>query len=126
MDKKAGQRITDKLIELKSSRVFSVAFLPYKRSMWNSMSSVYEACKASGIEAHIYPLPYYLMNSERLVERITSDIALFEDAEDIKELRHADYVIIHYPYDSQNAVTQMLSDYYIEKLRNIGEVVYIP
>jgi len=126
MEKTAGERITEKLIELHGSRIFSVAFLPYKRSMWNSMSSVYEACKASGIEAHIYPLPYYLMNSDRLVESITSDRELFQNAEDIKHLRHADYVIIHYPYDSQNAVTQMLSDYYIEKLRNIGEVVYIP
>ena len=126
MEKTAGEKITNKLIEIHGSRVFTVAFLPYKRSMWNSMASVYTSCKASGIDVHIYPLPYYLMNNKGLVDRMASDKDLFQNAEDITELRKADYVIIHYPYDSRNSVTQMLSDYYIANLRNIGEVVYIP
>ena len=126
MEKTAGEKITDKLIELHGSTAFSVAFLPYKRSMWNSMASVYDSCKAYGIDAHVYPLPYYLMDNKGLVDRIASDKDLFQDAEDIKKLRHADYVVIHYPYDSRNSVTQMLPEYYIQNLRNIGEVVYIP
>lgn len=117
-----GQKIVDKLIEIHGSKDFSIAFLPYKRSMFSSMRSVYEACE--GIDAKIYPLPYYLMNHKGHVEKIVKDY--FEDARDIKDFKGADYIVIHYPYDSHNAVTQMLPEYYIERLKRKGKVVYIP
>lgn len=115
-----GQKITDKLAEIHGNEDFTIAFLPYKRSMWSSMKSVYESCK----NAHIYPLPYYLINHKGLVERSAKDN--FDNAEDIKTLKKADFLVIHYPYDSHNAVTQMLPQYYIRNLKRFGKVIYIP
>ena len=48
-----GKRIADKLAEIHGSRDFSIAFLPYKRSMWNSMESVYTECWSSGARARV-------------------------------------------------------------------------
>ena len=76
-----GHKITDKLAEIHGNEDFTIAFLPYKRSMWSSMKSVYESCK----NAHIYPLPYYLINHKGLVERLAKDN--FDNAEDIKTLK---------------------------------------
>ena len=115
-----GHKITDKLAEIHGNEDFNIAFLPYKRSMWSSMKSVYESCK----NAHIYPLPYYLINHKGLVERLAKDN--FDNAEDIKTLKKADFLVIHYPYDSHNAVTQMLPQYYIRNLKRFGKVIYIP
>ena len=123
-----GRRITDKLIELHGSTNFSIAFLPYKRSMWNSMASVYEECKASGIDAHCYPIPYYCMNNKgNGISCTVYEGGLFENmAEPVEEFKGADYIVIHYPYDDHNKVTNMLPEYHIMKLKKRGEVVYIP
>ena len=113
-----GHKIMDKLIELHGSKDFIIAFLPYKRSMWNSMASVYEECKKSGIDAHCYPIPYYRMKEGKQVDYIDSDFEFFgEIAEDINMLDHADFVAIHYFYDGQNRVTSMLPEYYTGALK---------
>ena len=62
-----GKNITDKLIEIHGSTDFVIGFLPYKRSMWNCMESVYEECLKSGAVAYIMPLPYYLMPDKTVV-----------------------------------------------------------
>lgn len=124
-----GRRITDKLIEIHGSNNFTIAFLPYKRSMWNSMQSVFEECKASGIDAHCYPIPYYRMKQNRQIDYIDSDFELFgEMAEPIEELHRADYVAIHYQYENNNLVTNMLPEYFTKALkeRYHAKVVYLP
>lgn len=122
-----GRKITDKLIEIYGSSDFSIAFLPYKRSMWDSMASVYEECWKIEAAPYIIPLPYYRM-IEGEVEYTDCDKDLFENAYDITMLKAAefDYIVIHYPYDKYNKVTRMLPDYYTAQLRKYGNVVYIP
>ena len=119
-----GRRITNKLIEIHGSSDFAIAFLPYKRSMWSSMESVYEECKAAGAKAYCIPIPYYLMPDKMLA----SDKELFDDASDISVLDNKafDFVVIHYPYDHNNKVTQMLPEFHTAELKKYGEVVYIP
>ena len=122
-----GRRITNKLIKIHGSADFRIAFLPYKRSMWDSMASVYEECWNREAAPYIIPLPYYRMiNGE--IERTDCDRELFENAYDITMLKAAefDFVVIHYPYDKYNKVTRMLPDYYTAQLRKYGNVVYIP
>jgi hypothetical protein len=123
-----GRKIADKLIEIQRSKDFTIAFLPYKRSMWNSMESVYEECRASGIRTYCIPIPYYLMKGPKEAERIVSDKDLFEYGHDVSLLKNikADFVAIHYPYDHNNVVTGMLSEYHTAELRKYGKVVYIP
>ena len=123
-----GKRITAKLIEIHGSSDFAIAFLPYKKSMWNSMESVYEECKAAGAMAFCIPIPYYRLKGHKEVERIDSDQDLFKDAAETSLLQKVawDFVVIHYPYDNNNLVTRMLPTYHTAELRNYGKVVYIP
>lgn len=123
-----GRRIADKLIEIQRTTDFTIAFLPYKRSMWNSMESVYEECRASGARTYCIPIPYYLMKGPREAERIVSEKDLFEYGHDVSLLKDikADFVVIHYPYDHNNVVTGMLYEYHTAELRKYGKVVYIP
>lgn len=120
-----GKRITNKIIELHGSSNFTIGFLPYKRSMWNSMESVYQECQKADAAACILPLPYYLMPEKKVV----CELDLFPaNALDISMLKKIsfDYLVIHYPYDGNNKVTSMLPEYYTAQLRNYGKVIFIP
>ena len=121
-----GKNITDKLIEIHGSTDFVIGFLPYKRSMWNSMASVYEECRKAGAVAYILPLPYYLMPDKQIVNE--QDLFSKEGALDISMIQKIsfDYLVIHYPYDGNNKVTSMLPEYYTAQLRNYGKVIFIP
>lgn len=120
-----GKRITQKIIELHGSSNFTIGFLPYKRSMWNSMESVYQECLKADAAACILPLPYYLMPEKKVV----CELDLFPvNALDISMIQKIsfDYLVIHYPYDGNNKVTSMLPEYYTAELRNYGKVIFIP
>lgn len=121
-----GKNITDKLIEIHGSTDFVIGFLPYKRSMWNSMASVYEECRKAGAVAYILPLPYYLMPDKQIVNE--QDLFSEEGTLDISMIQKIsfDYLVIHYPYDGNNRVTSMLPEYYTAELRNYGKVIFIP
>lgn len=121
-----GKNITDKLIEIHGSRDFVIGFLPYKRSMWNSMASVYEECRKAGAVTYILPLPYYLMPDKQIVNE--QDLFSEEGALNISMIQKIsfDYLVIHYPYDGNNKVTSMLPEYYTAQLRNYGKVIFIP
>ena len=124
-----GRKIVDKLIEINGSTNFSIAFLPYKRSMWNSMQSVYEECIASGIDAHVYPIPYLRMKENRQPDYLDTDFALFGDiAERIETLEHADYIAIHYQYEDHNRVTNMLPKYFTKALKDRyhAKIIFLP
>lgn len=124
-----GRKITDKLIEIHGSSDFSIAFLPYKRSMWNSMESVYEECKASGAEVHCMPIEYACLKENKEVDYITTDFFMFGDiAERIDSLEHADYIAIHYQYEDHNKVTNMLPKYFTKALKERygAKIVFLP
>ena len=120
-----GRRITEQLIKIHGSTDFVIGFLPYKRSMWNSMESVYQECLKTDAAACILPLPYYLMPEKKVV----CELDLFPaNALNISMLKKIsfDYLVIHYPYDGNNKVTSMLPEYYTAQLRNYGKVIFIP
>ena len=126
-----GRKIVDKLIEIHGSTDFTIAFLPYKRSMWNSMESVYQECIVSGIDAHCMPIPYYRMKEEYQVDYIDSDFDLFgEIAEPVELLEDLDpdYVAIHYQYENRNKVTNMLPEFFTAaiKERYDCKIIYLP
>lgn len=122
-----GKRITGKLIEIHGSTNFSIAFLPYKRSMWNSMASVYNECLAAGAKAYCVPIPYYRIVDGK-VEGVDSDKECYEFGSSVAffEQNVFDFVVIHYPYDDKNKVTRMCSAFHTAQLRKYGKVVYIP
>lgn len=125
-----GRKIADKLIEIAGTTDFTIAFLPYKRSMWNCMESVYEELIASGVDAHCMPIPYIRKKLNDEVDYYDSDFDMFDNAEDIKLLddMHPRFCVIHYPYDGHNRVTSMLPEYYTQTIKDRykTEVVFIP
>lgn len=120
-----GKKITDKIIEIHGSTDFTIGFLPYKRSMWNSMESVYEECYKAGAMAYIIPIPYYLMPDKEVVYEGDLYGGNILSVDMLKKMSF-DYLVIHYPYDGNNRVTSMLPEYYTAELRNYGEVIFIP
>lgn len=125
-----GKKITQKLIEIHGSTDFTIAFLPYKRSMWNSMASVYEECKAAGAQVHCMPIPYLRMKDNgKTCDYLDSDKEHFgELAENIEDLEHADFIAIHYQYEDHNKVTNMLPKYFTKALKERygAKIVFLP
>lgn len=124
-----GRKIADKIIELHGSTEFKVAFLPYKRSMWNSMESVYEELKASGVEVHCYPIPYLRMKANKEPDYLDTDFYMFGDiAERIDTLTEADYVAIHYQYEDHNKVTNMMPKYFTKAIKDRYhcKIIFLP
>lgn len=126
-----GRKITDKLIELHGSTDFSIAFLPYKRSMWNSMESVYEELKASGVEVHCMPIPYLRMKENKKPDYLDTDFFLFGDIaehyEDLDDM-HIDYACIHYQYEDHNKVTNMIPEFFTKEIkkRYSCKIIFLP
>ena len=124
-----GRKITDKLIEIFGSADFEIAFLPYKRSMWNSMESVYDECKASGAKVHCMPIPYICLRQNREVDCVKSEFSMFGDkAEPIETLERADFIAIHYQYEDHNKVTSLQPQYFTKALkeRYHAKIVFLP
>ena len=127
-----GRKITNKLIELFGSNDFTIAFLPYKKSMWNCMESVYEECKAAGAETHVMPIPYWRMKENMKPDFIDSDFDAFGSiAENVRNLPDIDpdFLVVHYPFDNHNKVTQMLPEFHLKNLKAKypdARLVYIP
>lgn len=121
-----GHKIKDKIVEIYRSDNFKIAFLPYKREMWDSMESVYEECVKAGIKTYICPLPYLRRYGSQRADVLDKDG--FEGATDITVLPElkTDFVVIHYPYDGYNKVTSMIPQYYTAELKKFGQVIYIP
>lgn len=123
-----GRKIADKIIELHGSTDFRIAFLPYKRSMWGCMASVYEELKASGVDACCMPIPYVNVGPDGKAEGIDFDKG-YEECEDFNNIHvyHPDYVVIHYQYETSNKVTHMLPWFCAEVLKMQGyKIIYIP
>ena len=126
-----GRKITDKLIEIHGSIDFTIAFLPYKRSMWDCMESVYEECLAFGADAHCIPIPYYRKKENRQVDFIDCDFYYFGDIAEpaaVLETLDPDFIAIHYQYDNNNSVTGMLPEYCTDALRAKyrADIIYLP
>lgn len=126
-----GRKIADKLIEIHGSTDFTIAFFPYKRSMWNSMESVYEECIKSGVDAHCMPIPYYRMRENKKIDYIDTDYDLFGDiAEPYQNLDDMNprFIAIHYQYDGNNLVTNMLPEFYTNaiKMRYNCDIIMLP
>ena len=126
-----GRKITDKLIEIHGSADFTIAFLPYKRSMWDSMESVFEECLKSGIDAHCIPIPYYRKKANKQIDYIDNDFICFDFyAEPVANLEtlKPDFIAIHYQYDNNNSVTGMLPQYCTDALKEKYQcdIIYLP
>lgn len=120
-----GEMIIDKLITDFDNNRFSIAFLPYKYAMWDSMETVYDAAVKRGLTTHLMPIPYKTRGDGVWHDETT----LFgENTKNRKLLKEyvPDVVVIHYPYDGRNRVTEIDPDFYSDRLKALGcKIVYL-
>ena len=125
--------IADKIIDILIKRInkpFKLAFLPYKREMWDSLESVYHCAIARGIESYLVPIPYYVLDINRNIREIKIDLNYDEPIfsyKDFYDLQGVDYCFIHNPYDTENIVTQIAPEFQTDILKQKGKkIIYIP
>ncbi len=123
---KNGEKIVNILIEHEGRQ--RIAFLPYKRQMWDSMKSVYEAAVRAGLDAKVFPIPYYERDEQGRLASKHLEMGYGIDTRRPEEFFREDFglIVIHNPYDDKNKVTSVDPDFYSERLKEYGKIVYIP
>lgn len=116
-----------------------IVFLPYKASMWDSMESVWKAAVEDEEHCSVYvvPIPYCDRNPDGSAGKWHCETSLFP-AEvhaldwhlfklDKLKTMYPDAIFIHNPYDDENFVTSVDSQYYSRELKNVTKhLYYIP
>lgn len=85
---------------------YSVLFLPYKYSMWDSLESIYEAAeKDPECEAYVMPIPYYDKDGHDNMIGMHDESDLYPKDLDVVSWRehtvdeiNPDIIFIHNPY----------------------------
>ncbi len=114
---------------------YEVVFLPYKASMWDSLESVWKAADEDpDCDAYVIPIPYYDKKPDGSFAKLHYEIDQFPEYVPVTkykdydfEGRHPDKIYIHNPYDDCNLVTEVVKDFFSDKLKEYtDELVYIP
>ena len=124
------KEVKQTIISAKTDKIL-IYFLPYKASMWDCFSSIYEeAKKDSRCEIVVMPIPYYEKGSGRKIceyNCFPSQISLMNYEDVVLEKVHPDIIYIQNPYDGTNKVTGVAEDYYTSKLKKYTSLlVYVP
>lgn len=130
-------QLTDKIkVSLtKISSVYHVIFMPYKASMWDSLESIWRACKEDKrCECYVMPIPYYEFDSKTNRWLYCYDGALFPEEVPITHYQsysiqqnRPDVAYVHNPYDDLNLVTRVEPRFYSKELKQyVGKLVYVP
>lgn len=113
---------------------YQIVFFPYKADMWDSLESVWLACKEDSLcDCKVVPIPYYHYNANTNEWEYRYEIDRFPDYvkvinyEDYDLTEGADAAFIHNPYDQYNHVTNVHSDYFSYNLKKyVKNLFYIP
>lgn len=114
---------------------YKIVFFPYKASMWDSLESIWKACKKDErCECTVVPVPYYKLDAQQGTAQFCYEISDFPD--DVPVKNYLDYNVkkekpdiayIHNPYDDCNYVTSVHPDYYSKNLKRfVKKLVYVP
>ncbi len=128
---------TDKIkVFLKDiSSIYQVVFMPYKASMWDSLESIWRACKEDKrCECYVMPIPYYEFDSKTNSWLYCYDGALFPEEIPITHYQsysiqqnRPDVAYVHNPYDDLNLVTRVEPKFYSKELKQyVNKLVYVP
>lgn len=113
---------------------YQVVFFPYKADMWDSMESIYFACKEDArCDCKVVPIPYYHFDSKKNewiycheMDRFPSEIPVVNYTEYSLDEK-PDAAFVHNPYDEYNLVTHVHSDYYSHNLKKyVKNLFYVP
>ena len=125
----SGELIIDILIN-EFSRNPIIAFMPYKREMWDCMKTVYDAAIARGVKAYVIPLPYFVLYNNKIRPE---DNPIVETIDDVPNTPFTDFlklgidvVVYHNQYDNFNKLTSIHPMFYTSELKKKAKLAYIP
>jgi hypothetical protein len=114
---------------------YTVVFMPYNASMWDSLHTIWAAADADPrVEAIVLPIPY----ADRLpdgssgawhhhINDLPPEVPVTPLTEFDLRSAHPDVIYVHNPYDGTNLVTSVASDFYSAALRpHTDLLVYVP
>jgi hypothetical protein len=115
--------------------IYTVVFMPYNATMWDSLHSIWAAAHADPrVEAIVVPIPY----ADRLQDGRpgawhvhTNDLPPEVPVTPYTDFdlpgTHPDVIYIHNPYDGNNRVTSVAPQFYSAELRpHTDLLVYVP
>ncbi|WOO35159.1 CDP-glycerol glycerophosphotransferase family protein [Anaerocolumna sp. AGMB13020] len=112
-----------------------IAFFPYKISMWDSLESIYEAALSKeNCICNVIPIPYYEKDNAKKLGQLKYEGLEFSKKVPITDYKKyqmesekPDLVFIHNPYDANNKVVEVDSNFYSRKLKESGaKLIYVP
>ena len=114
---------------------YTVAFMPYNASMWDSLHTIWAAAEADPrVEAIVVPIPY----ADRLPDGsagawhvhtndLPPEVPVTPYTEFDLKGTHPDVIYVHNPYDGTNRVTSVAPQFYSAELRpHTDLLVYVP
>ena len=114
---------------------YTVVFMPYNASMWDSLHTIWAAAHADPrVEAIVVPIPY----ADRLPDGsagawhvhtndLPPEVPVTPYTEFDLQTTHPDAIYVHNPYDGNNRVTSVAPQFYSSELRKHADLlVYIP
>ncbi len=111
----------------------NIAFMPYNVTMWDSLESIYLACREDeDCVAKLVPIPYYDISQEEPVfkydlDKYDKDLEPIDFREFSLELEEPDVIYVHNIYDDGNILTTVQPDYYTSNLKQYTDMlVYSP
>lgn len=119
-----GNKVISALQSLYGENI-SIAFCPYKYSMFDCMESVYLAANDADLVTAIVPLDYQTLPDEKWHNERDFFPYPTVTLDAVKEGLY-DIIVIHYPYDGCNNVTRLPRSEWTETLKKYGKVCYIP
>ena len=115
--------------------IYTVVFMPYHASMWDTFHSIWAAAEADPrVETIVVPIPYVdrAPNGEagdwhvHLTE-LPAEVPVTSYTEFDLKATHPDVIYVHNPYDANNRVTSVAPQFYSTALRpHTDLLVYIP
>lgn len=114
---------------------YQAVFFPYKAEMWDSLESIWLACKEDmNCEAVVVPIPYYrydVKSKETVVcydgDKFPKDVPVVSYIEYSLQNEMPDIAYVHNPYDDHNLVTSIHPAFYSSELKKyVKKLVYVP
>ncbi len=107
----------------------NVVFMPYNVTMWDSLESIYLACKEDeDCVTRVVPIPFFDISQDEPVAHYHFD--RFDKSLDLVDFREfdlakeePDIIYIHNIYDNGNILTTVHPDYYTENLKKYTDML---
>ena len=119
----------------KIQTTYQVVFFPYKAEMWDSLESIWLACREDKrCEAVVVPIPYYRYDADKKQtvpyydgDKFPDYVPIVSYLEYSLQNEMPEIAYIHNPYDKGNFVTSVHPAFYSNELKKyVKKLVYVP